>query len=705
MSTTLLSLPNELICHIVEEFLNNPADVLALLRGSNKRLAPLLIVILNSFAVRKENSVNVTFWAAYHKHSTLMNMMVKKGKGIKIYHPDSRFGNPRHWAFNSYVMRNALGLRVVKGPKDSWNMLRWAISSPPRVRLQRIERVVSSRVVEYGEEVFSWVKWAGLLGSDEAEEDLRDRANSGILDLLLRYLPVERLGRIFDRLHSRDGVPPMLKAAWAGHVRVVELFLKYGVSPDLECESLEYTALHLAACQGNLGMARMLLEYGADIGCHDRRMRTPLHHAVAKEQREMVEFLALEGAPLGGLDQERNTILALAVDTADQTIVEMLILHGADVNQRGHQDCPSYQPLHVAVDRGYTNIFEVLVREGADIQALSESGTPLMIAAMRGHNELLRMLVEAGADPYFKDPSGGTLMHFAAWGGHESTVVTLTEIMGKEWIHTKDHRGNTPMHVAAGRSHIPAVRALYRYGADVNAVRSDGRSPLSTAIKRGSADTVFTLLDLGARAKPMDIKGAMIRRLPDVTRRIIHEVGTKPIPKPASREALQSELMFAAEYGFYSHARLLLRRDGADPTRPDDDGRVPLHCALENCFPRTASVLLHHTAPADVNSVDEKGNTPLHLAIAYGHSCALIRRLLSKGADPNIWNDRGSSPFHLAAASERAIALVPLLAEEAPGIDVNSYDRSGRTALHIILEEAGEKDALYEYMTAREAGV
>lgn len=53
--------------------------------------------------------------------------------------------------------------------------------------------------------------------------------------------------------------------------------------------------------------------------------------------------------------------------------------------------------------------------------------------------------------------------------------------------------------------------------------------------------------------------------------------------------------------------------------------------------------------PAELNSRDEEGNTPLHWAVQKDQprSCST---LLSLGADPNILNNSHQSPLHLAVS-------------------------------------------------------
>jgi len=70
----------------------------------------------------------------------------------------------------------------------------------------------------------------------------------------------------------------------------------------------------------------------------------------------------------------------------------------------------------------------------------------------------------------------------------------------------------------------------------------------------------------------------------------------------------------------------------------------------------------------DINTVDTKKNTALHLAAKHGHT-GIMHFLINHGADLNALNDRSSTPLHL---TEKNIEAIRILLEA--GADPNIKD-------------------------------
>lgn len=84
-------------------------------------------------------------------------------------------------------------------------------------------------------------------------------------------------------------------------------------------------------------------------------------------------------------------------------------------------------PLHIAVIKNQKDEAELLLANGADVNAKDNDGeTPLHYAAFKGHLDLVKLLLSNNADVNAKDDDGETPLRLAALEGHKD----VTELLG-----------------------------------------------------------------------------------------------------------------------------------------------------------------------------------------------------------------------------------------------------------------------------------
>ncbi|KAJ1564396.1 hypothetical protein HK096_008176 [Nowakowskiella sp. JEL0078] len=99
--------------------------------------------------------------------------------------------------------------------------------------------------------------------------------------------------------------------------------------------------------------------------------------------------------------------------------------------------------------------------------------------------------------------------------------------------------------------------------------------------------------------------------------------------------------------------------------------------------------LLHRGAMDNINTRDNHGRTPLHIAVTIG-SVSITRLLLSHGADPNVRRKDRRTALHLAAAIPSFEMCALLLAHRA---DATAVDVRSRTPL-LDAVESGHYDTV-----------
>jgi len=167
-------------------------------------------------------------------------------------------------------------------------------------------------------------------------------------------------------VNGRDvsGQTALHYAAWAGNEAAARVLLEHGARTDAEQYYLRITPLEEAARCGSTGVARLLIEAGADPNCLDVRGETPLHCAAGTSRTET-------------------------------DIVDLLLSAGANPNAKGKA---GRTPLHYAAEKGCREVIVALLSAGADVGIKDNEGkTPLDLASEKKHEDVVKLLEEHGA--------------------------------------------------------------------------------------------------------------------------------------------------------------------------------------------------------------------------------------------------------------------------------------------------------------------
>jgi ankyrin repeat protein len=176
---------------------------------------------------------------------------------------------------------------------------------------------------------------------------------------------------------SREGRP----LSMAKSVEVAEMLLAKGAA--LNVASNERPALHVAAYNGNVELAKVLLAHGADPSAKNSWGATPLHEAARSEvpSAAMATLLITKGAKVSATDDNGNTPLHTAVSGFTGCMDSMV---------------PFWTKNKIMKDR--LAVAEVLLANGANINATNGAGrTPLAKATEEKNTAAKAFLAGRGA--------------------------------------------------------------------------------------------------------------------------------------------------------------------------------------------------------------------------------------------------------------------------------------------------------------------
>ena len=126
------------------------------------------------------------------------------------------------------------------------------------------------------------------------------------------------------------------------------------------------TPLHWAVGQGELPLAKVLHEFGADVNAMNERVAPPLHNAVQMRRPEIVEWLLANGAEVNAQTNSGQTALHVAVIRRQVDLIKMLLTAGADCTIK---DEPGRSPIDWAVLKGYKDCVALLREQRCESSA------------------------------------------------------------------------------------------------------------------------------------------------------------------------------------------------------------------------------------------------------------------------------------------------------------------------------------------------
>ena len=513
---------------------------------------------------------------------------------------------------------------------------------------------------------------------------------------------------------------------------VVETLISGGV--DVSIRNIRgQTPLYIAVQESRIQLIPLLLDAGSDIFAADDSGVTPFGLAI-RERGPVLDALITTDT-VRQTDSAGNTMLHIAIQAGiDTGTIGNIIDKSASVNTRNRD---GDTPLHIAARMNRREAGSYILVRGADVFSANSAGDSPLRLALTHRSGVLRWMFTPqtiGA----RDGMGNNMLHYVAlWRMDRHIPFMIQQGISTEFANAT---GETPLFWAVHHDGASTVRALLAANANLHARDSLGNSALHSAVRWDAVNATNTLLDEGINVNVHSLNGTT--PLHDAVRLDNIGIAAILINRGANLEVRDSggntPFMDAVRAGHSDTASLLARR-GADPMTRNAGGDTPLHFAVlamdmgmvnsllgmgvsihaRNTRNRTPfQIALTDSPPAvsplldgnRINSTDDFGNSPLHVAIQERVSVSTLEVIVGKGGrlaavdfngriplrlavDMNEWElakvlaNAGSDPFMAAVDEVTAGEIAIASGREAieaifSGDAIYARDSSGNTVLH-----------------------
>ena len=197
--------------------------------------------------------------------------------------------------------------------------------------------------------------------------------------------------------------------------------------------------------------------------------------------------------------QDGCSPLFVACKKGNVEIVEYLVsVCNANVEVKGLYEVQddhtvhTVTPLWCAAVAGKLKVVEVLVKYGADVNAVSDTGsTPVRSACLMTHLDIVKLLVENGADIQKPNQDGSTCLI------NSVQSVELCEYLLRHGAHAniQDVQNKTALHYAIQEHQFETTKLLLSFKADPFLVSHDKDDALQTACLKGATEICKFLVD------------------------------------------------------------------------------------------------------------------------------------------------------------------------------------------------------------------
>ncbi|XP_057324812.1 putative ankyrin repeat protein RF_0381 [Microplitis mediator] len=416
------------------------------------------------------------------KQYDVANLLLSKNVPVNNVYEKYRSA-PLHWAIRSYNPE-LVKTMLDKGADINGGNLRCLIAFHI-ADVENNKKILELLIDHVSDNNIIGTNYLGLLGN------LLDNGYSELAEKLLK-----KCSKI-DITEGMSTFNLLCKSVRDKYYGVVEILIKRGIDVnfiDYTCYNSQ-TALYIACKNEDLKMVKLLLNNGASVN---------IKSGVYKDKIGYTDF-----------DTIRTDFLYpihIAIQKCNYEIILLLLDHGADLSKGyDYSDSHGNSTMHLACYESSLEIVKLLISRGGDICLQDENGDlPILEVVSGGNKDIFEYLIKNKNYNLFDYKNLKYILYgITEWEDSEAIEWVIQYI--RELGPTSSLKYEIDRNLFADRSESPLLHSvaasettawhlenLIEYGADVNFVNSQGRTPLHGAFKYRKLPTIIDLLKYGA---------------------------------------------------------------------------------------------------------------------------------------------------------------------------------------------------------------
>ena len=169
-------------------------------------------------------------------------------------------------------------------------------------------------------------------------------------------------------------------AACDDKIDYLNVLIKHGADLTVVQDLDGATLLHAAARNGNIDLAKKVLEAGVPVNIEDKRSKTPLYFAVENNEFEMVKFLVDKGARIKEdyieISNDRDIIAFIESKTNLNTFSKPIYNNPAEDKE--------WEEAYKCIEEGDLDALIKIENSGKDLSKMFYKGEPAPCTAVAG---------------------------------------------------------------------------------------------------------------------------------------------------------------------------------------------------------------------------------------------------------------------------------------------------------------------------------